>query len=1118
MSSPALAKVRGKNRGANSHAPQRTNTLPTNMMTVLSRIKVDMPLNSSGPRSKWGKRRAGSSRYSFMSHHSQDSNASKQPFADVEEEFLHAAEFGDVPNVKKILAENADLNIDCIDALGRTALRLAVKNEHLEVVEVLLEKSNQHHIAEAVLQAISAGHTQIAETILKHRRYLEMWKERRKLGDTDGFYKTAYPDSQFSPDITPLILASQKNQYEIVQLLLLRGDTIHNPHKFSCNCTECRNKMKFDQLRLAKYRLNAYRGLASEAYISLSSKDPILTAFELASELRKLSRVEKHFKREYRDLADQLSDYVVKLLDRIRTQRELELVLNKTGRHHQEKYANLARFKLAIQFKEKKFVAHASCQQRVVRTWYNGMGKLERASWPMRLSMMSLFVMAYPFLVFAHIFFPSSKGAKVLQFPVVKFLCHAMSFLAFLLLIVVSTIESTKSVSAERTLRSQHPDEHVNYLSYRRIHNNTVYGEDFPLRANFPSVTEMMMSLWIVGMVCQECNQIFHNGVYEHMMDLYNLLDFVLLSVYIATFTLRYWVMYKFHIALDFFSDPNNINLTSVESPLENVYWMNTDRIFWSPYDPMNMQEGAFSVANILSVIRIIYLLPANESLGPLQISLVRMIKVRKWARRRPPPTRTKRSETGRVLHTAPVQNRIFWSPTDPINLLEGQFAIANILSFSRISYLLPANEILGPLQISLGRMLKDIAKFLALFILVIFAFMVGLHNLFWYYSERNNIELNLDDRPDPGEVKAEINFGGVLATFRTVFWSLFGRGEPDAVKLGGYNNTFTQDIGYVIYGTYNIAMVTVLLNMLIAMMTRSFTLIAEDSDREWKFARSMLYMDYIGSGGTLPAPLNIIGAPKALLRMIFCRCCCCSNEEPEDDDQPEEEEPSMYPPKRNRNMDLANGRDSPRMPPGKHNASERAIGGAHPVDDISAVELYETNGRVNDAFEGTPTKTTPRRAQATLVPVEVEEETLTYQQTMQRIVQRYIFDIQREAEVTEDDFEEIKQDISSFRYDLVNQMTNKAAVEEELKNNMATILGQLQAMKEEMGGGTSEKRQGKIFEKKMDSVVGKIKADVSSTSPSLSDGIDDQHAEDGAPIDPDVPHANKTELDQEQS
>lgn len=68
------------------------------------------------------------------------------------------------------------------------------------------------------------------------------------------------------------------------------------PHKFSCGCVECRNRMKFDQLRMANFRLNAYRGLASEAYISLSSEDPFLTAFQLAKELRTLSNEEKHFK------------------------------------------------------------------------------------------------------------------------------------------------------------------------------------------------------------------------------------------------------------------------------------------------------------------------------------------------------------------------------------------------------------------------------------------------------------------------------------------------------------------------------------------------------------------------------------------------------------------------------------------------------------------------------------------------------------------------------------------------------------------------------------------------------------------------------------------------------
>ena len=42
----------------------------------------------------------------------------------------------------------------------------------------------------------------------------------------------------------------------------------------------------------------------------------------------------------------------------------------------------------------------------------------------------------------------------------------------------------------------------------------------------------------------------------------------------------------------------------------------------------------------------------------------------------------------------------------DPINMAEGLFAIANLLSFSRICFLLPANQQLGPLQISLGNMI----------------------------------------------------------------------------------------------------------------------------------------------------------------------------------------------------------------------------------------------------------------------------------------------------------------------------------------------------------------------------------------------------------------------------
>ena len=45
----------------------------------------------------------------------------------------------------------------------------------------------------------------------------------------------------------------------------------------------------------------------------------------------------------------------------------------------------------------------------------------------------------------------------------------------------------------------------------------------------------------------------------------------------------------------------------------------------------MNICEGLFAVANVLSFSRLFYLLAANEQLGPLQISLRRMISVSKF-------------------------------------------------------------------------------------------------------------------------------------------------------------------------------------------------------------------------------------------------------------------------------------------------------------------------------------------------------------------------------------------------------------------------------------------------------------------------------------------------------
>ena len=71
------------------------------------------------------------------------------------------------------------------------------------------------------------------------------------------------------------------------------------------------------------------------------------------------------------------------------------------------------------------------------------------------------------------------------------------------------------------------------------------------------------------------------------------------------------------------------------------------------------------------------------------------------------------------------------------------------------------------------------------------------------------------------------ILFFRIELTFRTVFWALFGMGAPEDVELGqAYSKEFTERVGYIVFGAYNITASIVLLNMLIAMMSRSFDVI----------------------------------------------------------------------------------------------------------------------------------------------------------------------------------------------------------------------------------------------------------------------------------------------------
>ena len=113
--------------------------------------------------------------------------------------------------------------------------------------------------------------------------------------------------ANYTPDITPLILAAHYNNYEILKILLDRGATLPTPHDLKCSCDSCLTSSQEDSLRFSLSRINAYKALASPSLISLTSADPILTAFQLSDELKKLRDMETQFCSEYNELRKQVS-------------------------------------------------------------------------------------------------------------------------------------------------------------------------------------------------------------------------------------------------------------------------------------------------------------------------------------------------------------------------------------------------------------------------------------------------------------------------------------------------------------------------------------------------------------------------------------------------------------------------------------------------------------------------------------------------------------------------------------------------------------------------------------------------------------------------------------------
>ncbi|KAK9496929.1 hypothetical protein O3M35_012878 [Rhynocoris fuscipes] len=734
------------------------------------------------------------------------------------------------------------INMNCVDPLGRTALLMAIDNENPEMVELLIK--HRVETKDALLHAISEEFVEAVEALLEHEESIA------KPGQPASWEALPPDTATFTPDITPLILAAHRDNYEIIKILLDRGATLPMPHAVRCGCDECVTSRQEDSLRHSRSRIHAYRALASPSLIALSSKDPILTAFELSWELRRLSFMEHEFKTEYQELRKQCQDFATALLDHTRSSYELEVLLNHdpTGPafEHGERM-HLNRLKLAIKFRQKKFVAHPNVQQLLASIWYEGLPGFRRQNMVLQALQIIRIGTMFPIFSLMYIIAPHSKPGQTLRKPFIKFICHSASYFTFLFLLILA---SQRIETLLDWTNSGGPGNHT---------ASTIKSEPTK-RGSMPTIIEWLILGWVAGLMWSEVKQLWDVGLEDYLADMWNVIDFITNSLYVATVALRIVSYYQVQREKAKVADPRLIDI-----PRED----------WDTWDPMLISEGLFSAANIFSSLKLVYIFSVNPYLGPLQVSLSRMV--------------------------------------------------------------------------------LDIMKFFFLYVLVLFAFSCGMNQLLWYYADMEkkrcpNATTTFDPKQpnDPDACIVWRRFANLFETSQTLFWAVFGLIDLDNFELAGIK-TFTRFWGMLMFGTYSVINIVVLLNLLIAMMNHSYQLISERADVEWKFARSRLWISYFEEGGTVPPPFNVLPSPKSVwyfLMWLHRRFC----------------------------------------------GQSRAAKKEH-------------------------MRTIKRKAK------QASERDFRYQTIMRNLVRRYVTVEQRKAEnegVTEDDVNEIKQDISAFRCELI--------------------------------------------------------------------------------------------------
>ncbi|XP_071838199.1 short transient receptor potential channel 6-like [Apostichopus japonicus] len=443
---------------------------------------------------------------------------------------------------------------------------------------------------------------------------------------------------EFLASTTALQLAAKENDFDTIKILIRHGAML--PDLKSCLHVP---GVKGDKLLECFSFLQYVKAIVSPSLIILTETNPVGRAFRLAVDLSRYSEtgnlkrtLQSHpsFTKQIDEVIDTTEDLLCNLLDQCKSKREIEVFLAisatpkcfqnakrrqpKIKKHHNGGSALPVGLEQAISLTFKKFVAHPFSQMAVTERIFHGPIAWDEMG-PMRFLFLSLMVIMFtPFLCLSYSLCPVKKLVQFMETPYVRILNSFSSHLLFLLFLLLTAV----NVSYTNT---ECPDIGVDYPEgFTCSEVNTLY---------WPIYGRMYIILVITaGQVMWTVASIYKMGAKSFFGKSWSWINLTQTCLYAASLA-AYFVSL---VQVDVYSsitDGGTEVVTVNRKPANHTVYFSVNgtlyqpsRAEWSTFETQIWAEVTFSVANILTVQRLLHICIYFESVGSLIISMGRML------------------------------------------------------------------------------------------------------------------------------------------------------------------------------------------------------------------------------------------------------------------------------------------------------------------------------------------------------------------------------------------------------------------------------------------------------------------------------------------------------------